>query len=348
MKLSLHKRTGILLVPAFLLVAESLLSQDTFSIVAVDVSTGEVGSAGASCVGSSNYYPHGAAVLSDVLPGIGGIHTQASYHATNQNNAHNMMAGGSSPQEIIDWLVAHDVTGNPSVRQYGIVDLNGGSPRSAAYTGTNCLNYKNDTAGLAYSIQGNILLGQEIIDSMQSRFLNTAGTLAERLMAALQGAKVIGADTRCASPYQSSSLSAFLRVGKPGNSSDSLYLDLWMAYPQTWTGQVPVDPIDSLQTLFDEWQVIIALRDLQTIPVLPVRLRYMEDGQVVFDVSACPLNLGLTLEISDLTGRIINRRTIHGNSEQIDRNTVASTGIFLYRVYTADRRGIASGTFFIK
>lgn len=40
-------------------------------------------------------------------------------------------------------------------------------------------------------------MGQEILDSIESRFLNTPGSLADRLMAALQGAKVIGADTRC-------------------------------------------------------------------------------------------------------------------------------------------------------
>ena len=61
----------------------------------------------------------------------------------------------------------------------------------------NCFDYKNHIIGDHYAIQGNILLGQSILDSMESRFLNTSGSLSEKLMASLQGAKVIGADTRC-------------------------------------------------------------------------------------------------------------------------------------------------------
>ncbi len=162
-------------------------AQDRFSIVAIDSITGEIGSVGASGVGSSSTYPHGAAILGDVIPGIGVIHTQAAWMLTNQQNAHDWMMLGLAPQQIIDSLVAQDAFGNSTTRQYGITDFNGGHPRSAAFTGVNCMNYKNDTAHLNYSIQGIILLGQKILDSIQSRFLNTTGTLGDRLMAALQG-----------------------------------------------------------------------------------------------------------------------------------------------------------------
>lgn len=121
------KYTDLLSTLIFVLILFSGLSvaQDTFSIVSVDIVTGEVGSTGASCVKSSSSYPHGAAILSDVIPGVGGIHTQASYLPDILPNAHNMMLAGNSPQEIIDWLISNDAGGNPTVRQYGIVDLNG-------------------------------------------------------------------------------------------------------------------------------------------------------------------------------------------------------------------------------
>ncbi len=51
---------------------------------------------------------------------------------------------------------------------------------------------------------------------MEYRFLNTEGSLAEKLMSALQGAKVPGADTRCLNEG-TSSLSAFVRVAKPND-----------------------------------------------------------------------------------------------------------------------------------
>jgi len=214
-------------------------AQDTFSICAVDPVTGEVGSAGASCVNDCT-------ILTDVHPGYGVVHTQASWLSANQNYARSLMDLGLSPQAIIDSLVLHDAQNNPSVRQYGIVDLvNGG--RVANYTGANCLNYKNHITGPTYSIQGNILLGQSILDSMESRFLNTTGTLAQKLMAALQGANVIGADTRCAS-WNTSSKSAFLRVARPGDTTGVLTLNIKVL--NTPFGR---EPIDSLQVLFNNW-----------------------------------------------------------------------------------------------
>jgi uncharacterized Ntn-hydrolase superfamily protein len=226
------------------LFSAEIFSQDTFSIVAVDTVTGEIGSAGASCVGPIGGV--GAFILSDVLEGIGGIHTQASWNSTNQQNARQKMLQGLSPQQIINWLVANDAQGNPTIRQYGIVDLTRNG-ESAAYTGVNCLNYKSHITGPGYAIQGNILLGQVIIDTMHNTFLNTPGPLADRLMATLQAAKILGADTRCAA-RGTSSQSGFVKVVRIGDGETS-YLQI--VVPDTPIGK---DPIDSLQTLFNNWK----------------------------------------------------------------------------------------------
>lgn len=227
-----------------LFISGNFYAQDTFSIVAVDTVTGEIGSAGASCVGAIGGV--GAFILSDVIEGIGAIHTQAYWNATNQQNAHNRMLEGLSPQEIIDWLVANDVQGNPTIRQYGIVDLTRDG-ESAAYTGINCDDYKNHVTGPGYAIQGNILLGQIIIDTMHTTFLNTDGPLADRLMATLQAAKIIGADTRCAS-RNTSSESGFVKVVRIGDGGTP-YLQI--VVPDTPVG---TDPIDVLQGMFDDWK----------------------------------------------------------------------------------------------
>lgn len=213
---------------------------DTFSIVVVDPVTGQVGSAGASCV-------NGSRILSDVIPGRGGIHTQAFYHPTNQNNARNRMLAGDTPAEIITWLVANDVGGNATIRQYGIVDFDGaGQPRSAAYTGLNTNDYKGHLTDPTYSIQGNILSGAAILADMETNYTSTGGTIAERLMSALQGANVAGADSRCLA-NGTSSLSAFIRVGCPYDGT-TLYLDLNRA--SVPAGQ---EPLDLLQGDFDTW-----------------------------------------------------------------------------------------------
>ena len=111
------------------------VTYSTFSIVAVDTNTKEVGSAGGSCIANS-------IIISDIHPGVGGIHTQSYWNGVNQNNAHDMMVDGFSPSEIMSWLQHNDSQNNPHIRQYGAVDLEGGG-RSAAFTGMNCLDYKN-------------------------------------------------------------------------------------------------------------------------------------------------------------------------------------------------------------
>lgn len=216
-------------------------AQDTFSICAYDSVTGQLGSAGATCIQAAT----SAVIISDVVPGYGVVHTQAAWTQVNKNFAHAMLLLGLPPQQIIDSVTLHDATGDSTIRQYGVVDIHG---NSAGFTGSNCMNYKNHITGPGYSIQGNILLGQQILDSIQSRFLNTQGSLACRLMAALQGAKVVGADTRCAS-LGISTVSAFIRVANPGDTGTTpFYLNISINTYPNYT-----EPIDSLQIRFDQW-----------------------------------------------------------------------------------------------
>jgi hypothetical protein len=173
--------------------------------------------------------------------------TQAAYISANQVNARARMRSGDSAIAVLRWLQANDAIGSPfnnkSHRQYGAVKLGEGS---AAYTGSNCMTYANHITGPNYCIQGNILLGKAVLDSMEARFLRAEGDLACRLMAAMQGAKMVGADTRCAQ-NNSSSLFAFLKVTLPADTfgKPSLLVSL-----KTHQGD-SIEPIDSLQVLFD-------------------------------------------------------------------------------------------------
>jgi uncharacterized Ntn-hydrolase superfamily protein len=242
MKNKITRILFIFLLPAAIFIAGHSSAQDTFSICAVDSVTGEVGSAGATCISSAAV---SAIIISDVHPGRGVIHTQALWDPNNQNYAKSLMNAGLSPQQIIDSVTFYDINGDSTVRQYGAVDLNGGSPRSAGFTGSGCSDYKNHIAGPGYSIQGNILLGQQILDSMEARYLNASGTLACKLMAALQGAKVVGADTRCLT-HGISSYSAFIRVARPQDTTGTYILDLTV---NTYPGSI--EPIDTLQSMLN-------------------------------------------------------------------------------------------------
>ena len=230
---------------SFCILTFSTVAQDTFSIVAADSVTGEVGSAGASCVDMfTTGFPND--FLGELFPGVGAINTQAAYDQTNQANARKRMNAGDSPSQIMSWLSSNDVNGNPSQRQYGAIRLINGSPKTAGYTGSGCPNYKGHIAGVNYCIQGNTLLGKKVVDSMEARFKREKGDLACKLMAALQGAKMVGADSRCAS-NGTSSLFAFLKVSKPTDTFGNPY---FLVSVRT-RDNARVEPIDSLQKVFN-------------------------------------------------------------------------------------------------
>lgn len=246
----------------FLFLGNVSQSQDTFSIIAVDPETGEVGAAGATCVDGIAQWG-GIQLLNKIIPGRGGVNAQAwiclNPHI-NLDNAIAEMELGSNPDEIIDWLMDNDDCAaqnfNPEYRQYGIADFDtDGNPRTAAFTGSNADDYKGHLTGATYAIQGNILLDATILEGMENGFNNTPGSLADKLMAAMQGANVPGADARCLD-RGTSSTTAFLRVVRPDDTFGDHYLELSIL-------EMPFgeEPIDSLQTLFDDWKATISSTD---------------------------------------------------------------------------------------
>lgn len=223
------------------------LAQDTFSIVAVDPITGEVGAAGASCVDLSAS-PLPPDFISELIPGRGAINTQSFYHVLNQQKAYEMLQAGNTPPEILDYLSKNDDEGKPGIRQYGIVSIKEGKPLAASYTGDNCMPWAGQIVGPNYAIQGNILAGEEVLLQMEKNFNETQGSLNDKLMAAMQGAKIKGADKRCAQ-FGTSSLFAFIKVAQPTDKLSNLHLNLQV---KTKPGS-ETEPIDALQHLYDNW-----------------------------------------------------------------------------------------------
>ncbi len=298
-----------LILASILWTIAPLHGQDTFSMVAIDTVTGEVGSAGASCVDLTTISGLTDHFLGELFPGKGAINTQAYYVPANQINARNRMNAGDTPGEIIDWVTENDVSNQPQLRQYGIVALVNGSPQAAAHTGASTDDYKNHITGSHYSIQGNILLGQEVLDSMESRFLNAEGSLACRLMAAMQGANMVGADTRCAS-NGTSSLFAFVKVAQPG---DDFGNPSFVRSVRT-KANAGIEPIDSLQVIFDNTV------DCGTVSLSPPapdhgHLHLFPNpvhDQLTVQVSGTEIH---TAEIRDLTGRLLTSAFFTGQCE---------------------------------
>ena len=112
--------------------------------------------------------------------------------------------------------------------------------------------FKNDTIvtssfGHIYDLSKKTEKGLFAGINIENNFNSTIGTLSDKLMAALQGANISGADSRCLD-NETSSLSAFIRVAEPFDQNNNFLLDLNIN--NTSNGQ---EPIDLLQELYNQW-----------------------------------------------------------------------------------------------
>lgn len=326
----------------FLTGTSLIYAQDTFSIVAVDLVTGEVGSAGASCLDLYQHFSDSPiSFISNLIPAKGAINTQAAYHTVNQENALQKMKEGLSPSEIIDWLVDNDVNSSDwhRIRQYGIVDLHDGGARVKAFTGDAAFDYKGHIEGDTYSIQGNILSGAEVLESMKSRFENEEGSLTCKLMASLQGANIVGADNRCFA-NGTSSLFAFLKVSKPTDTEDRPFLELGV---KTANGE-GIEPIDLLQKQFDEANIScpsslntkeLAHNNSIVISPNPAYDFISINSSVKFD----------EIEIFNAEGKLVKKTKIANETDKIDVSNL-NVGVYLIKIYK--NKKIIKSTKFIK
>ena len=310
-------------------------AQDTFSIVAVDPLTGEIGSAAASCVDGVTD-PDFIDFLTRIIPNRGGIMSQALICVPNPNlaNAATQMEAGLSPNEIIEYLLANDACSagnfNPEERQYGIVDFDGqGGTRAAGFTGSLNQSYAEHRLGPSltvktYSIQGNILADVSVIDNMENNFNNTNGTLADKLMAALQGANFPGADSRCLSDGTSSKL-AYLMVYRPDDDPADPYLRL--SVPSQPAG---VEPIDVLQSLYDNFLSLDENDFIEGIKIFPNPTKSVLT--VEFGISQIPPKLS----VLDIFGKkILGPETISITDQRYDLDTSnLQSGIYFLNVET--------------
>ncbi|MCZ6863330.1 MAG: DUF1028 domain-containing protein, partial [Alphaproteobacteria bacterium] len=150
----MSNRTHLLAV-LFLLATSPGLAEPvvaTFSIVAADPESGEVGVAVASrffSVGSVVPYGEGA---------VGAVATQANADVSFGPRGLELLARGVTPEEIVTILLRDEPADNG--RQFGIVSANG---LSSTYTGPGCLPWAGGRAGRNYAVQGNILTGEDVV-----------------------------------------------------------------------------------------------------------------------------------------------------------------------------------------
>ncbi len=157
----------------------------TYSIVARDASTGEMGVAV-----QSHWFSVGT-IVSWGEAGVGVIATQSFVNVSFGPKGLQMLKQGMSAHEVVDKLIETDESRD--VRQLAVLDSKG---NVAAYTGKNCIPDAGQKIGKDFSAQANLMLNDKVWDAMADAFENTKGPLAERLLTSLEAAENAGGDIR--------------------------------------------------------------------------------------------------------------------------------------------------------
>ncbi len=157
----------------------------TFSIVARDSVTGEMGVAVQSHAFSSG------TVVTWGEAGVGVVATQATVKRTFGPDGLKLLKEGKSPEEIVKILTEAD-SGRDN-RQLGILDMQG---RTASYTGKKCIAFAGNIAENNFAVQANMMLNDKVVPAMTKAFKETKGALAERLISAMEAGQNAGGDVR--------------------------------------------------------------------------------------------------------------------------------------------------------
>jgi len=165
--------------------ARPLRPMHTFSIVARDAETGELGVAV-----QSHWFSVGSSVVW-AGSGVGAVATQSFIDPSYGANGLILMSVGKTASETLAGLLAADV--HPEVRQVGMVDANGGT---AVHTGSLAIAEACDYEGNGFTVQANLMHHPTVCDAMVRAYTSGSGDLAERLMSALEAAEAEGGDIR--------------------------------------------------------------------------------------------------------------------------------------------------------
>ena len=263
----------------FSLLALPATASATWSVIAVDRSTGRVVIASATCVDRDDQFLMGVQAV--VVPGKGVAACQAGVDNTHQNQmlVFRELEKGTEPKAIIEQLSADPAF---QTRQFGIVDLQG---RSAGHSGLTNGYVSQDIHGqvpgteIFYSIQGNILRPGTVVPNAVQAFLAAKGAITDRVMAAMEAADGSGGDSRCTCPpwptdgskpaipcAEKTAHVAYILMAEKGDSSGdshnngkyTMYLTVSQPAPDHGPNVIRegenLNPVKTLRMRYDAWR----------------------------------------------------------------------------------------------
>ncbi len=219
----------------------------TFSLCAIDPATGEAG------VVVTTRVPFVGRAVPWARAGVGAVATQAWTAVEYGRQGLDLLAQGLAPEVVIERLLDGDKARER--RQLGVIDMQG---RTAAHTGGENGAWAGSRQGRNYTVQGNILVGREVVDAVADHFEATEGAgmaLAERLILALAAGQAKGGDRRWGL-FQS----AALRVADPndpGRGGDHLSVSIDVGEH--------ADPVGELERIYRKTQQRLGWRSFSEV-----------------------------------------------------------------------------------
>lgn len=241
--MNVHNKLSQLLISSLLMLglpgpaaASSEEWDNTFSIVARDPVTGALGAAVSTArLAVGNRVLH-------VEHNVGAIATQANTNPLLAKEALQRLQNGVTAKVALDAVLQADEKRDE--RQLSIIDAKG---NVAAFTGTKPDDYKNHIIGKDFIVAGNILVGKETLEAMASAFDALKGTLADRVMAALEAGQQAGGDRR-------GKISAAIVVVNQAPSSNGYAKNIDLRIDSS------KDPVAELRVLYDAYKVAFKIQ----------------------------------------------------------------------------------------
>jgi uncharacterized Ntn-hydrolase superfamily protein len=216
----------------------SVRHPSTFSTVARDPTNGDLG------IIVQSKFPAVGAIVPWAKAEIGAIVTQAWANSSYGPHGLGLISHGKSAPETLKILIEND--DKPEHRQVGIVDSKG---RVATHTGEECMDWAGHIIGKEYSCQGNILVGEGVVNSMAEAFETTDSDLIDRLFASLKAGQAEGGDKR---GMQSAAI-LVVRKGGGYEGGNDRYVDVRVDEHQS--------PIEELERIFDIYDITLLSRE---------------------------------------------------------------------------------------
>lgn len=206
-------------------------STGTFSIVAYDAEAGEWGIAVASRVLAAGY------IVPWAKAGVGAIATQAYANLDYGIEGITLLEEGLPAAEALERLREADAESER--RQVAIIDAAG---NVAVFTGEETLAWSGHKSGPDYSVQGNILTGEDVVTEMERAYLGTEGPLARRLVEALKAGEAAGGDSR----GKESAALLVVRAGGGYQGKTDRFVDVRV--------DDHVEPVAELERIYGLWE----------------------------------------------------------------------------------------------